>query len=82
MMICTAEVQEKCPYSFMCGVDCKVADDSECADFITAVLTGRVKKLPGGADPVEDAYIRQEREAIREETLPDFMRKYIGKSYQ
>jgi len=33
-------------------------------------------------DAVEAEYLRQERQAIQEETLPDFVRKFTDNSYQ
>ena len=81
MMKCTMEVQRECPYSYMCGTDCEVSDDSECADFIMEVTMRRVKAQEA-ADAMEAEYIQQEREAIQEETLPDFARKFTDNSYQ
>lgn len=68
-MRCTNEVQRECKYSYMCGPDCEVADDSECADFIMSVITRRVK-AQAAADAVEAEYLRQERQAIQEECTP------------
>lgn len=65
MMVCTKEAFEKCPFNIMCDVGCKVADDSDCADFITAVTLEKLEAQE--ADPVEAAYLQQEREAIQEE---------------
>lgn len=41
MMICTKDAHRKCPFSSMCDVGDLVADDSECADFIMKVATGK-----------------------------------------
>ena len=69
MMLCTKEVQRECPYSRLCGPDCEVADDSECADFIMEVTMRRVK-AQDAADAREAEYLRQERQAIQEEVTP------------
>jgi len=69
MMRCTKEVQRECKYARICGPDCEVADDSECADFITEVLMRRVKAQEA-TDAVEAEYLRQERQAIQEEIMP------------
>lgn len=69
MMLCTKEVQRECPYSRLCGVECEVADDSECAEFIMEVTMRRVK-AQAAADALEAEYLRQERQAIQEECTP------------
>ncbi len=69
MMRCTKEAQRECPYSRLCGPDCEVADDSECADFIMEVTMRRVK-AQDAADAREAEYLRQERQAIQEEVTP------------
>ncbi|MBQ8616204.1 MAG: hypothetical protein IJ418_01705 [Clostridia bacterium] len=66
MMKCTKEVQRECPYSRICGPDCEVADDSECAEFIMSVIIRREKE----AEAREAEYLRQERQAIQEEVTP------------
>lgn len=67
MMRCTKEAFEKCPFNIMCDVGCEVADDSECADFILAVALDKIEEANNEPDPVEAAYLQQEREAIQEE---------------
>ena len=69
MMRCTKEAQRECPYSYVCGPDCEVPDDSECAEFIVSVTMRRVKAQEA-ADAVEAEYLRQERQAIQEEVTP------------
>ena len=66
MMLCTKEVQRECPYSRLCGVECEVADDSECAEFIMSVIMRREKET----EAREAEYLRQERQAIQEECAP------------
>lgn len=44
MMKCTIEAQRECPYSYMCGMDCEVADNSECAEFIMSVVMRSVNE--------------------------------------
>jgi len=82
MIRCPKEVQERCPYSLLCEPECNVEETSDCAAYIRAVISGTVEVRPVEVDPVEAAYLQQEREAIQQETLPDFMRKYVDKSYQ
>lgn len=66
MMKCTKEAQRECKYGYICGPDCEVADDSECADFILSVIMRREKE----AEAREAEYLRQERQAIQEEVTP------------
>lgn len=80
MLRCPKEAFDKCLYSRLCELGCPVEEGSDCAEFIRAVLADQ--QQPGGADPVEAEYIRQEREAIQTEAMPGFMRKYIDKSRQ
>lgn len=65
MMVCTKEAHDKCAFSVLCDEECKVPDDSDCAEFIRAATSTQAKA--GEADPVEAAYLQQEREAIQEE---------------
>lgn len=65
-MRCTKEVQRECKYSHICGPDCEVSDDSECAEFIMSVIMRREKE----AEAREAEYLRQERQAIQEECTP------------
>ena len=61
-MICTKRMQEKCMFGVACGGG-EVADDSICADFILAETIRQEE-----ADAVEELYLRQERQAIQEES--------------
>lgn len=65
MIECTEKVKRECPYSYLCGGRKRVADGSECADFIREVM-----KRQAAADAVEAEYLRQERQAIQEEITP------------
>lgn len=62
VMNCPKRVQEKCPFGVMCGGGI-VADDSGCARFI---LDETIRQEE--ADAVEEEYLRQERQAIQEES--------------
>lgn len=66
-MICPEKVQELCLFGMMCPREAVVEDDSECAAYIRRVLAKLEGVEPAQADPVEDAELAQEREAIREE---------------
>ena len=69
MLICTKDIQRRCPYSVMCEEACKVAEDSDCADFIRQLFADALMEPPDD-DPVEAEYLRQERQAIQEECKP------------
>lgn len=63
MMICGMTVKRECAYSKICGMaDCYVADDSECAELITAV-----ELRISGLAAIEEELLREEREAIQGE---------------
>ena len=67
MLICTKDIQRRCPYSVMCEEACKVAEDSDCADFIRQLFADALMEPPDAIDALEAEYLRQERQAIQEE---------------
>ncbi len=72
-MICPEKVQELCLFGMMCPREAIVDDDSECAPYIRRVLAMLEGVEPAQVDPVEDAELEQEREAIQGESDPGLM---------
>lgn len=63
MMKCPKEVREKCLVGLICEPGREVDEGSECADYIRKVTDAEAEK--SAPDPAEEAYLLQEREAIR-----------------